>query len=101
MTLAYVYRRTEPELWTVGYYAQDQWWPESDHTSAAAAAARVHYLNGGNDADLLEACQGVLGILHEEPVRRAAAAYGGDYAIAQAEAAIAKATASEPSSIQG
>ena len=44
----YVYRRTEPQLWTVGYYTPDGTWePESDHDSKEAAAERVHWLNGG------------------------------------------------------
>lgn len=35
-------------LWTVGYYdPSGRWQPDSDHLSAEAAAARVHYLNGG------------------------------------------------------
>lgn len=44
----WVYKRTEPQLWTVGFYTPDgKWEPESDHSSDAEAAARVHYLNGG------------------------------------------------------
>lgn len=49
----YVYKQTEfspYHLWTVGYYDQaDNWYPESDHETAEAAANRVHYLNGGAD----------------------------------------------------
>ena len=45
----YVSRRTEPGLWTVGFYRPDgEWEAESDHESTADAAARVSYLNGGN-----------------------------------------------------
>ncbi len=45
--MSYVYKRTEPGLWTVGFYEPNgQWEPESDHHSAAAAAARVAWLNG-------------------------------------------------------
>jgi hypothetical protein len=41
--------RGEHPLWTVGYYEpKGEWVPESDHESADKAAARVHYLNGGN-----------------------------------------------------
>lgn len=48
MDIRYVYRRTEPGLWTVGYYAPDgTWMPESDYDDKEEAAARVHYLNGG------------------------------------------------------
>jgi hypothetical protein len=44
----WVYRQTEPALWTVGFYRPDGGWEaESDHGSADEAAARVHYLNGG------------------------------------------------------
>lgn len=44
----YVYIRSEPGLWTVGFYAPDgKWHPESDHHDREEAAKRVHYLNGG------------------------------------------------------
>ena len=44
----YVYILSEPELWTVGFYAPDgKWNPESDHDNEESAAKRVHYLNGG------------------------------------------------------
>lgn len=46
----YVYRKSEPSLWTVGFYSPDgQWNAESDHPSPDEAAKRVHYLNGGRD----------------------------------------------------
>jgi hypothetical protein len=42
----YVYKQTEPYLWTVGHYTPDgQWIPESDHGSSGEAAERVHWLN--------------------------------------------------------
>lgn len=42
------YKRTEPGLWTVGYYGpNDTWQTESDHDSPDEAAVKVHYLNGG------------------------------------------------------
>lgn len=45
----YVYIRSEPGLWTVGFYLPDgKWEPESDHDSPEKAAARVRHLNGGN-----------------------------------------------------
>jgi hypothetical protein len=57
----FVYLKSEPGLpglWTVGHYSSDgTWMPESDHKDATAAAARVHYLNGGAYADLLVACK--------------------------------------------
>jgi hypothetical protein len=44
----YVYRKSEPNLYTVGFYRPDgAWEPESDWDSSATAALRVHYLNGG------------------------------------------------------
>ena len=46
--MAWVYKRTESQLWTVGYHAPDGTWePESDHGQADEAAARCNYLNGG------------------------------------------------------
>ena len=47
----YVYKQTEPGLWTVGHYEDDTWLPESDHGSKDEAADRVHWLNGGEKAD--------------------------------------------------
>lgn len=46
--MSYVYIRTEPKLWTVGFY-HDEWEPDSDHDSPEKAAARVRWLNGGDD----------------------------------------------------
>lgn len=44
----YVYIKSEPRLWTVGFYRPDGTWePESDHSSIEEAVDRVHYLNGG------------------------------------------------------
>lgn len=46
----YVYRQSEPGLWTVGFYdPNSKWQPESDWDSREDAAKRVHYLNGGID----------------------------------------------------
>ena len=43
----YVYKRTEPGLWTVGFYSPDgKWHPESDHEARESAAERVAWLNG-------------------------------------------------------
>jgi len=48
----YVYIRSEPGLWTVGFYHPNgQWEPDSDHTSRQEAAERAHYLNGGESDD--------------------------------------------------
>lgn len=37
-------------VYTVGHYDpnNNQWEPESDHRTDAQAAARTHYMNGGN-----------------------------------------------------
>jgi len=44
----YVYQSFERGLWTVGFYdPSSTWHADSDHDSADEAAARVHYLNGG------------------------------------------------------
>jgi len=46
--MAYVYIRTEPGLWTVGFFEPDGTWvPESDWDSPQAAADRVRFLAGG------------------------------------------------------
>jgi len=38
-------------LWTVGFYSPDgKWNPESDHDTPEKAAQRVHWLNGGEEA---------------------------------------------------
>lgn len=50
MNQSYVYIKSEPGLWTVGFYdPSGKFEPESDHENADAAAKRVHYLNGGNE----------------------------------------------------
>lgn len=44
----YVYIKSEPGLWTVGFYAPSgKWEPESDFNSTDKAAERVRWLNGG------------------------------------------------------
>ena len=46
----YVYIKSEPMLWTVGFYAPDgKWNPESDFDDQQKAAERVHWLNGGEE----------------------------------------------------
>lgn len=45
--MGYMYKQTEPQLWTVGFIDGDNvFTPESDHGSATEAAARLRYLNG-------------------------------------------------------
>lgn len=49
--MSWVYKKSEANLWTVGFYEPDGTWvPESDHDDAEKAASRCNYLNGGNDA---------------------------------------------------
>lgn len=45
----YVYIKSEPGIYTVGFYNNGKWEPESDHASVAEAAFRVHWLNGGRN----------------------------------------------------
>lgn len=48
--MSWVYKQTETELWTVGFYEPDgTWQPETDHGSPEAAAARCAWLNGACD----------------------------------------------------
>jgi NTP pyrophosphatase (non-canonical NTP hydrolase) len=42
----WVYIKSEPNLYTVGFYGPDCWHPDSDHQNRDDAANRVHYLNG-------------------------------------------------------
>jgi hypothetical protein len=43
----YVYIKSEPHLFTVGFYdPKGKWHPDSDHTDREEAAKRVAYLNG-------------------------------------------------------
>ena len=46
----YVYIKSEPNLWTVGFYQPDgKWYPESDHKTQEEAAKRTAWLNGGKE----------------------------------------------------
>lgn len=48
----YVYIKSEPQLWTVGFYdPAGKWESESDHDSKDDAAKRVSFLNGNKTAD--------------------------------------------------
>lgn len=46
----YVYQKSPGvDVWTVGFFRPDgKWEPESDRPTAERAAARIHWLNGGN-----------------------------------------------------
>lgn len=44
----WVYIKSEPGVWTVGFYSPDgEWHAESDWPSDNEAACRVNFLNGG------------------------------------------------------
>jgi len=44
----WVYIRSEPTLYTVGFYdPKGNWHPDSDWDSREKARERVHWLNGG------------------------------------------------------
>lgn len=48
----WVYVRSEPGLWTVGFHSPDGGWnTDTDHGSQEAAARRVAYLNGNLAAE--------------------------------------------------
>jgi len=45
----WVYIRSEPGLWTVGFYNPNgKWQTDGDFDTREDAAERVHYLNGGS-----------------------------------------------------
>lgn len=47
--MIWIYLRSEPGLYTVGFYdPEGKWHPESDFNRTEQAAARCHYLNGGS-----------------------------------------------------
>ena len=46
--MLYVYIKSEPCLWTVGFYdPKGVWHPDCDFDNQTLARERVHYLNGG------------------------------------------------------
>jgi hypothetical protein len=46
--MIWVYIRSEPGLYTVGFYSPDgKWHTDSDWSSQEEAGERCHYLNGG------------------------------------------------------
>jgi len=57
----YVYLRSEPNLWTVGFYTPaGKWEPDSDHDSPGKAVERVRYLNGSDSHRIIEALRAIL-----------------------------------------
>jgi hypothetical protein len=50
ITTCWVYIRSEPGLYTVGFYDPNgEWHPDSDWGKKSEAADRCHYLNGGGE----------------------------------------------------
>jgi len=48
--MTWVYIKTEPYLWTVGFYdPSGNFQTDSDHDSKEDAAKRCNFLNGGGD----------------------------------------------------
>jgi hypothetical protein len=44
----WTYIKSEPNLWTVGFYTPNgEWHADSDHNTREDAAQRINYLNGG------------------------------------------------------
>lgn len=47
--MGYVYIKSEPSLWTVGFYSPDgKWHTDGDYSTKEEAAERVRWLNGGS-----------------------------------------------------
>ena len=54
--MSYVYIKTEPKLWTTGFYKPDgDWEPDQDFSDPSSAAIRVAFLNGSAPKDSFEA----------------------------------------------
>lgn len=50
--IMWIYLRSEPGLWTVGFYnPEGKFQTDSDHEIREEAAKRCHYLNGGGTTD--------------------------------------------------
>ncbi len=61
MATAWVYWKSEPLLWTVGYYAPNgEKYPADDFSSEQEAKDECHYLNGGERPDRLRVPMRVL-----------------------------------------
>jgi len=88
----WVYKQSEPSLWTVGFYKPDgHFEPESDHRTSESAAQRVSWLNGGKSREEL-AAPGLLAALKGlRPLFETGAAEEYAEEIEAAEAAIDKA----------
>jgi hypothetical protein len=48
----YIFQKSEPGVWTVGYFTSSgEWKTECECSSAADASQRAHWLNGGHDKE--------------------------------------------------
>lgn len=53
--MSYVYIRSEPNLYTTGFYdPKGKWQPDEDYTNKEEAAKRVAWLNGSSKEDFEE-----------------------------------------------
>lgn len=69
--MSYVYIRSEPGLWTVGFYGPDgKWTPDSDHGDREEAARRVSWLNGDAGPLLFALAEGITERLNDENANR-------------------------------
>lgn len=60
----FVYIQSEKQLWTVGHYEPGgKFIPESDHDTTESAAARVHFLNGGKNPQLMSEIDRLRGVI--------------------------------------
>lgn len=63
----WIYVKTEPRLWTVGFYdPTGKWHPENNHSTPEEAAARVHWLNGGSQQGSLATGDEIRDIMRQE-----------------------------------
>ena len=79
----YVYIRSEPGLYTVGFYRPNgDWEPESDHESTYAAAERAAWLNGSRQTIKIlrdpEEIKGVINVLIDTVEKNCNAQYNVD-----------------------
>lgn len=50
----WIYRRTEPKLWTVGYESNGEFITDGDFSNRDEARQRVHFLNGGDQGQAVD-----------------------------------------------
>lgn len=65
----FVYIESEKGLYTVGHYSPaGTWEPESDWGTYGEAAARCHFLNGGNDPAVIQALDTLTDLCEEKGI---------------------------------